>query len=103
MDIFVKVAEVDEIPQGHGKVVEIEGRAIAVFNSGGAFYAIDNTCPHKGGPLGEGVVVGNTVICPWHRWTFDVTSGRCTINPMARVACFEIKVEGNDVLIRAEN
>src|SRR5438105_12098130 len=101
MENFVKVAETSEIPMGHGKVVEVGGYTIAVLNSGGTFYAIDNLCPHKGGPLGEGVVVGNTVICPWHRWIFDVTNGKCLINPIAKVACFELKVEGEDILIKA--
>ncbi len=101
MSDFVKVARISDIPQGKGKVVELNGRAIALFNAGGNFYAMDNCCPHKGAPLAEGVVIDNLVICPWHRWTFDLTSGKCTVNPMAPlVACFEVKVEGEDICLK---
>jgi nitrite reductase (NADH) small subunit len=100
MDSFIKVADTEEIPQGRAKVVNLHGRSIAVFNSGGTYYAIDNTCPHKGGPLGEGVVVGTTAVCPWHGWTFDVTTGQCMVNPRLKIACFETKVEGSDILVK---
>lgn len=101
MSEFTKAAKVGEIAQGMGKVVEINGRAIALFYTNGQYYALDNFCPHKGGPLGEGVVVGTTAICPWHRWPFDVTTGNCMINPAAKVETFEVKVEGDDILVRA--
>ncbi|MEW6730153.1 MAG: Rieske (2Fe-2S) protein [Acidobacteriota bacterium] len=101
MSDFVKVAQVGEIALGKGKVVEVNGQMIAVLNSGGTFYALDNFCPHKGGPLGEGTVVGNLVLCPWHCWTFDITTGKCTVNSMSPpVTCFEVKVEGDDILVR---
>ena len=101
MSDFVKVAEAGELPSGKGKVVVIGGRAIALLNSDGKFYALDNTCPHRGGSLGDGFVVGGIVTCPLHRWTYEVATGKCTINPTAQVSCFEVKVEGNDVFVRA--
>jgi nitrite reductase/ring-hydroxylating ferredoxin subunit len=69
------VAKTDEIPTGTGKVVFVGDKAIALFNINGTFYAIDNTCPHSGGPLGEGNLIDNFVVCPWHGWEFDVTTG----------------------------
>src|ERR1700750_2028167 len=71
----VKVAEVGDVAVGEGRVIETEGRTLALFNVDGTFYAIDNTCPHRGGPLGEGDLDGRFAICPWHAWRWDVTTG----------------------------
>ena len=76
MASFVAVARAEEIPPGTGKQVAIGARAIAVFNVGGAFYAMDGACVHEGGPVGEGALDGATVTCPRHGYRYDVTSGR---------------------------
>ena len=94
-----KVAKTSEIPAGSGKVVEVGGKTIAVFNCDGTFYATDNTCLHRGGPLGEGALSGKTVTCPWHGWEYDVTSGACTMNTAIKNQTFPIKVEGEDILV----
>ena len=99
MASFVKVAGVGEIAPGTGKTVEAGGREIAVFNVAGQFFAIDNACKHRGGPLGEGELDGTTVTCPLHAWTYDVTSGECFDDPSCAVDRFAVKVEGDDVLI----
>ncbi len=96
---FEKVARVEEIPAGQGKVVEIAGRKIALFNVGGKFHAVDNTCLHRGGPLGEGHVKDNVVSCPWHLWGYDVTTGLCTANPELKLETFPVKVEGEEILV----
>ena len=96
---FTKVAKVSEIPAGRGKVVEANGKAVAVFNCDGRFYALDNTCSHRGGPLGEGELAGTTVTCPWHGWEYDVTSGTCATNPSVTQQRFDVKVEGEDLLV----
>ena len=96
---FTKVATTSEIPTGTGKVVEAGGKKIAVFNSEGTFYAIDNTCVHRGGPLGEGNLSGTTVTCPWHGWEYDVASGACLFDPSMKVQKFDVKVQGQDVLV----
>ena len=77
----IKVAEVGDLPVGEGRVIEAEGRTLALFNVDGTFYAIDNTCPHRGGPLGEGDLQGRYAICPWHAWRWDVTTGSNANNP----------------------
>ena len=75
MPKLVKVAEAKEVAPGTGKVVGAEGRSIALFNVAGAFHAIDNTCNHQGGPLGEGELSGEVVTCPWHNTEFNVRTG----------------------------
>jgi nitrite reductase (NADH) small subunit len=96
---FVKVARRGEVADGAGKVVEAGGRKIALLNSGGNFYAIDNTCVHQGGPLGEGDVYGTRVVCPWHGWEYDFTTGQSVDDPMTKAACFPVKVVGDDILV----
>jgi nitrite reductase/ring-hydroxylating ferredoxin subunit len=95
----VKVATVGEVPVGEGRAVEAAGRTLAVFNVDGTYYAIDNTCPHRGGPLGEGDLGGRTVRCPWHAWTWDVTTGANINNPAVTIACFPVTVEGDTILV----
>ena len=96
---MTKVAKRSEIPAGTGKVVEVEGKAIAVFNCDGSFYAIENTCKHRGGPLGEGTLSGTSVTCPWHGWEYDVTSGACSMDDAIKNQTFPVKVEGDDILV----
>ena len=72
---FVKVAKTDEIVPGQGKMTEVGGKKIALFNVEGSFHAIDDTCTHRGGPLSEGSLEGNQVTCPLHGARFDVTTG----------------------------
>jgi nitrite reductase/ring-hydroxylating ferredoxin subunit len=95
----VRAASVADVPVGEGRVVEANGRALAVFNVDGAFYAIDNACPHRGGPLGEGDLAGTLVSCPWHAWRWDVTSGANANNPAVRLACFPASVEDGQVFV----
>ncbi len=96
---WTRVARADEIPAGTGRVVEAGGRPLAVFNVEGRFYAIDNTCLHRGGPLGEGELEGSVVTCPWHAWQWDVTTGANVNNPAMRLACFPVTVEAGEVLV----
>src|SRR6266576_3100543 len=91
---FVKVAAIGDVPPGTGKCVEAGGKQIALFNVGGAFHAIDNTCLHRGGPLGEGELDGMIVTCPWHGWQYDVTTGCNTMDESERVERYEVKVGG---------
>lgn len=99
----VKVAQASELSPGTGKVVEADGHSIALFNVEGTFYAIDNTCTHRGGPLGTGKLNGESVICPWHGANFNVKTGAVT-RPPARtgVRSFVVKVEAGDVLVELE-
>jgi len=98
---FIKVANISDLQAGHAAVVEIGGRTIALFNVHGEFFALDNTCMHRGGPLGEGFVDQNnlTVQCPWHGWIYSLASGISPIDSMAKVEKFEVIVEGEDIKV----
>jgi len=96
---FVKVARRNEVAEGTGKVVEANGRKIALFKTGGEFYAIANECRHRGAPLGKGTVYGTRVICPLHGWEYDFTTGCNVDDPSVKLRCFAVKVEAGDVLI----
>jgi len=98
MEGFVKVAKTDEVAPGQGKMVEVSGKKIALFNVEGSFYAIDDTCTHRGGPLSEGVLDGKHVTCPWHGAIYDVTTGEVLSPPAPKgVAHYNVRVEGSDI------
>lgn len=94
-----RAAKVSEIPPGSIKEVQIAGQPIAVANVGGTFYAINSTCLHRGGPLGQGQLEGTVVTCPWHGWQFDVTTGRAMMNPSVGVLCLRAQVQGDEVYV----
>jgi nitrite reductase/ring-hydroxylating ferredoxin subunit len=96
---FVKVCKTSEIRTGCGRSIDVNGNLVAVFNVDGNFYAINDTCGHRGGPLGEGELDGNTVICPWHGWRYNVTTGENELLPALPIEQYEVKVEGDDVLV----
>jgi nitrite reductase/ring-hydroxylating ferredoxin subunit len=74
----IPLAKVSDVPEGGCiKVKGPKGLDIALFNIKGQIYALDDECPHEGGPLHEGEFEGATVTCPWHCWQFDVTTGEC--------------------------
>ena len=102
MGALIKVADTADLKPGEGKVVEAAGKVLALFNVGGTFYVLDNTCLHRGGPLGEGELEGTIVTCPWHGWRYNVKTGANITIPSAKVANYQVKVEGNDVLIALE-
>jgi nitrite reductase (NADH) small subunit len=96
---FVRTIRMEELPPGTVRELYIEGKAVAVANVGGKIYAINNTCLHRGGPLGQGLLEGKVVTCPWHGWQFDVTSGQAVQNPAAGVDCYAAEIRGQDVFI----
>ncbi len=97
---LVKVGKVGDVLPGTGKVVEAGGVVLALFNLGGTVYALNNTCTHAGGPLGEGEVNGNVVTCPWHGSRFDITNGQVLQPPARRpVATYAIKVQGGEMFV----
>jgi len=97
---FVKAIAAADLDPGKGTEVNVAGTAVAIFNVGGSYYAISNTCLHRGGPLGQGFVEGPTVTCPWHSWTYDVTTGANVVNRELKVPCYETRVEGGQVLVK---
>ena len=102
MGTRVRVAAVADVPVGTGRVVEAGGRPLALFNVDGTFHALDNACPHRGGPLGEGDLDGPIVVCPWHAWRWDVTTGVNANNPAVTVARLPVRVEAGEVFVEVE-
>lgn len=95
----LKVCRLAQLPEKQGFLVEAAGEAIAIFRVGDAVHAVENACPHRGGPLAFGDLRGATVYCPLHAWGFDVRSGRCAEFPDAPVRTFPVHVEGGDVVL----
>ena len=97
--MLTKVAETADLKPGEARVVEAGGKTLALFNVNGTYYVLDNSCLHRGGPLGEGELEGTIVTCPWHGWRWDVATGANTNNPAVKVSCFAVKVEGTSVFV----
>lgn len=97
---FEVVLHKDALPAGQVVEIIIGGTAIAVANVGGAFHAMTNTCPHAGGPLGEGTLDGHDLTCPYHGWTFDVATGACKTNPDVVLRRYDVVVEKDAVCVR---
>ena len=95
----VSIGQAADIPVGEGRVVEAEGMTLALFNVDGAFYALDNACAHRGGPLGEGDLDGTVVVCPWHAWRWDVKTGANVNNPAVKMPWFPVSVDDGRVFV----
>jgi nitrite reductase/ring-hydroxylating ferredoxin subunit len=100
MSKLIKVAEAKDLPPGKGAAFQVEGQSIALFNVAGTFYAIDDTCPHSGGPLSEGKVEGEKVTCPWHEADFDLRTGKVLCGPAFEdIRSYKVIVEGNEIKV----
>ena len=80
---WVRIAYFNDILLREGRAVKIANREIAIFNRGARFLAVDNRCPHKGGPLADGMVSGATVVCPLQTWKLSLESGKGVSGPSA--------------------
>lgn len=96
---FIEIANANDIANGEAKVFEKEGKTIALFNVDGIFFAIDNTCAHRQGPLGEGYLDGKIITCPLHGWQYDITNGQCQTMPNMHVASYKTKIENGKIFI----
>ena len=96
---FKRVATKSDLAAGSGMALDLSGKRLAIFNVDGDYCAIDDTCLHKGGPLGEGMLLDGIVTCPWHGWEYDVKTGVCQTNPQMKVTAYEVRVEGDDILV----
>ena len=102
MSNFVRVASTGDLKPGENKVVSVDGAEVALFNVDGEFFATNNICLHRGGPLGEGFLDGDTVTCPWHGWRYNVKTGANATIPTAKVATYQVKVEGENILVAVD-
>lgn len=100
MGRWVRALAGTELRAGEGRPVLVDGRWVALFRGrDGSVHAIDDTCPHQGASLGEGLFHEGRVICPWHNWVFDVATGACVRVPGLFVACYATRSVGGDVEI----
>jgi glycine betaine catabolism B len=98
---FVKVADTKDIPSTKMKEIQVDGENICVANVEGKYYAIGSICTHEGGPLADGMLEGHEVECPWHGSKFDVRTGEVTNPPASEPeSAYEVKVEGDNILLR---
>ena len=96
---FHTIPEAKNIAPGKGMTVAVENRRVALFNLDGNYYAIDDTCPHVGAPLGGGWVDGERVACPMHGWEFDIKSGKGLTVPGCSVTKYEVRKENGEIQI----
>ena len=101
-DQFVAVGHVDDIPSGTSQVVKVNGKTIALFNVSGKFFAINNICPHEGGPLAKGKLKGYVIGCPWHDLQFDVRSGFGTDGGGYCVASYDVYVKDSEIYVSGQ-
>ncbi len=96
---WTRLVGANDLADGSGSVVSLAGFEVAVFKINGKFFAIENKCLHRGGPLGEGQLRGQTIVCPWHGWRYDVTSGALELIPTLKVGTYNVEVRGDGVFI----
>lgn len=102
---WARIALCDDIPLREGRAVKVGDREIAIFNLGDRFLAVDNRCPHKGGPLADGIVSGATVICPLHAWKMSLETGE-GLNSASESSCvetFPTRVEHGVIFLELSN
>jgi nitrite reductase (NADH) small subunit len=101
MSEFVRICAQAELPAaGQVREVVVGGRALCVANVGGTIAVLDGTCPHEGGPLGEGTIENGCVVCPWHNYAYDVKTGTTQEDPTLKAEVFEAKVENGELHAR---
>jgi nitrite reductase (NADH) small subunit len=97
--VLVRACRLEELEEGRGRMVELDGECIALFRAGADVRAVDNECPHRGGALSAGSMEGVAVHCPLHGWPFDARSGVCLEQPEVRVRTFPVVVRGGEVWV----
>ncbi len=96
---LLRASRKDEIPPGTIREFQLDGKNVAIANVDGKFHCINNICLHRGGPLGQGEMEGDCVVCPWHGWTYDVTTGKLQSNPAIGVDTYPLEFHGDDIFV----
>jgi len=97
---WISAGKVDSILEGQPKIITHKHLEIAIFLVGNDYFALRNFCPHRGGPIAEGIISGNLVTCPYHDWTFEISTGECTLNPAACIQKFAIRLTGEEIEVQ---
>jgi nitrite reductase (NADH) small subunit/3-phenylpropionate/trans-cinnamate dioxygenase ferredoxin subunit len=100
MPEFTTIAKVGDVPEGRGRTFTVGERRVAVFLVKGAYYAMNDACPHMGASLGVGDVVGDTVVCDRHLWAYRLADGVCLETPELQAETYEVRVEGDAIQVR---
>jgi len=100
MNQFVRICSAAEVPSEGAKLVTFDQQELAIIAHNGKFYAVENRCPHKGGPLGLGPVKNGIITCPWHRFRFELETGKSVTNPAMRATVHRIVIEQGDLLVQ---
>lgn len=101
-EIWLDIGALDDIPRQGARVLKTAKGCIAVFRADDDHvFALDDRCPHKGGPLSEGIVHGHAVTCPLHNWVFDMNSGQAQGADEGAVGTYAIRLDGGRILIDA--
>ncbi len=98
-DEYVRIVGGAALPPGTARAVTAGRYDVAVFNVAGTFYALENSCPHQGGPIADGWLENAIITCPWHGWCFDVRSGKMTLGNYAMLPRFAVRTDGGDLLV----
>lgn len=96
--IAVRVCDVGDVPLGEGRAVTVAGRRLAIFHAESGWYALDDACPHRGGPLSDGLLAESCVTCPLHERRFDLTTGEA-LGGGDPVPAYRVIFSGRDVLV----
>ena len=96
---FIAIAKIDQLSAGQPHPIHAAGKDLVLCQVGGELYVVEGVCPHLGGPLGHGTLDGRMLICPWHAWEFDCTTGEHDRNPALRVATYPVAVSEGEVLV----
>lgn len=97
---WIEIGQIDDIPKLGARIVKRSEGDIALFrNSQDAIFALNNRCPHKGGPLSEGLVSGNRVTCPLHNWMIDLQNGQAIAPDVGCTPAYPIKLEGRTIFL----
>lgn len=97
---FHRVGSVNGLENGARLTASIGDTPVAVFVLNGSYIAIRDSCPHAGGPLHEGELEGTILTCPWHGLGYDINSGECQDDPCLNLVRYDVRIEGEDILVR---
>jgi len=94
-----RVAAAKDIPEGKAVAVDVGDKRLAIFRYRGEYFALDETCPHRGAPLHEGSIDRGVVVCPWHQWQFALDNGCSPLNPLSKVQTYRVRVDGDAIFV----
>jgi nitrite reductase (NADH) small subunit len=103
MSRLARICSAAEVPSEGAKLVTLGQQELAIIAYDGKFYAVENFCPHKGGPLGLGQVKNGVITCPWHRFRFELESGKSVTNPAMRASIRRVVVDGEDLIVPTDS